>query len=252
MSYIEHVVERCLSSRKDLLIEELSKNFDTRIVKAIEAVPRHKFVPLRYLPKSYADTSLDLPKHKRKVSISQPTVVAQMTELLNPLPIDSVLEIGTGTGYQAAVLSKLAKHVVTVDVFQDLTHHANVKLAGLGIDNVDVVQADGSIPFTNLGVFDKIIITASMPPLKSASLFSLLKNNGVCVVPVGGKYGVENLCDLISIRKSDNAYILEERIPGFSFVPMQGIEGWSGFHDGLTLNMYKYYFGELDDLGKQE
>lgn len=222
-------LERAFGGKKQKLFDELREYASPRVIQAMAEIPRTEFVHPLNLPKTYNDEVLSIPSiswRYEKATISQPKVVAMMTELLDPQSNESVLEIGTASGYQAAVLNKLAKNVVSVEIIPDLAKQARRRIKKLGIDNVEVVLADGSMPFTQEKVFDKMLVTASVFPHFVPFFMSALKENGVCVAPIGGDDGKGNECKLARIRKTKEGYIIEKSIPGFVFVLMEGRGGW--------------------------
>ncbi|MBV5268758.1 MAG: protein-L-isoaspartate(D-aspartate) O-methyltransferase [Afipia sp.] len=154
---------------------------DQAVLKAMEDVPRELFVPAADRAYAYRDTALGIACGQ---TISQPFVVAYMTEQLDLRPEHRVLEIGTGSGYQAAILSRLAREVVTLERFRTLADRARLVLKELGYRNVDVIIGDGfDVPET-LGTFDRIIVTAAMEEIPEA-LLARLEPGGVLIAPVG-------------------------------------------------------------------
>ncbi|OGG11376.1 hypothetical protein A2Z00_03430 [Candidatus Gottesmanbacteria bacterium RBG_13_45_10] len=169
---------------------------------------------------------------------SQPKVVAAMVDLLDPNQADIVLEIGGGGGWQTGILGCLAQEVYSVEINFPLAKKAKTRLDALGIHNVHVVSADGTMLFTKPKVFDKIIVSASLPPFPQENpagqdLFTALKVGGRMVVPFGGIDGQPENCVLMALRKRNNGRIVEEsHFDGYSFVPIEGIlwpafTGWS-------------------------
>lgn len=248
-------------NRREKLIDKLRRRGITEpTLKAMSEIPRHLFVSPFLLTFSYLDRVLPIFKKpnwrnplefwRRGSTLSQPAVVGEMTDLLEVQKSDSVIEIGTATGYQAAILSRLAKNVVTVDVFRDLCQAAQGRFMRLGIDNIQVLVADGSIPFTRDKVFDKIIVTASVPPMPSyPPLLNLLKPRGLAVIPLGGHGGGEDACEVISVRAINNGYELEQRKPGYSFVPLRGRAGWEMFYQLLAISFHEKV---IENLGHTE
>lgn len=240
-------------SKREALIRELQGKVSEPTLKAMSEIPRHLFVAPPLLASAYVNKVLPIREklswhnplgraNRQGTSLSRPLVVGEMTDFLDLQPTDSVLEIGTATGYQAAVISKLARRVTTVDVFEDLCVEAKKRLDGLGINNVDVVVADGSIPFTERGFFDKIIVTASVPPVPPYHpLLELLTPGGLAVIPLGGFKGEKALCCMISIRASEDGYQIEHREPGYIFVSMEGGRGWDAFFRSLTYTFHQRY-----------
>ena len=150
---------------------------DKRVLHAMELIPRDPFATGAFQERAYEDTALPIASGQ---TLSQPSVVAKMTQALNPGPRDKVLEIGTGTGFQAAVLSQLARRVYTVERFSKLAQSANKTLNSLGLVNVTVITADGSMGLPNQAPFDRIILTAAAedPPSNEKLSSAALQNCG--------------------------------------------------------------------------
>jgi protein-L-isoaspartate(D-aspartate) O-methyltransferase len=187
---------------------------DRRVLEAMRTVPRHRFVPERESWRAYADAALPIGEGQ---TISQPYIVALMTELLETHPEDSILEIGTGSGYQAAVLARLVKQVYTIEILPSLAATARQRLMEMGIENVVVKTGDGYRGWPEFAPFDGIIVTAA-PPEIPAALIAQLKRGGRMVVPVGDSS--ENQ-ELVVIEKSLTSDAVTRRtvIP-VRFVPM--------------------------------
>jgi len=156
-------------------------SLDRRVLDVLTQVPRHEFVRLEVQPLAYAD--MPLPSGYDK-TISQPFIVALMTDLLNLQPTDTVLEIGTGLGYQAAILAELADAVYSVEIIEELSLEARQRLARQGYTNVDLRVGDGRAGWREHAPFDKIIVTAA-PDLVPATLLYQLKPGGRMVIPAG-------------------------------------------------------------------
>jgi protein-L-isoaspartate(D-aspartate) O-methyltransferase len=156
-------------------------SLDRRVLDVLGQVPRHEFVRLELQPLAYAD--MPLPSGFDK-TISQPFIVALMTDLLNLQPTDAVLEIGTGLGYQAAILAELAQSVYSIEIIEELGLEARQRLARQGYTNIEVRIADGRGGWPEHAPFDKIIITAA-PDLVPPTLLYQLKPGGKMVVPAG-------------------------------------------------------------------
>ena len=156
-------------------------SLDRRVLDVIGQVPRHEFVRLELQPLAYAD--MPLPSGFDK-TISQPFIVALMTDLLNLQSTDTVLEIGTGLGYQAAILAELAQNVYSVEIIEELALEARQRLARQGYTNIEVRAGDGRIGWSEHAPFDKIIVTAA-PDLVPATLLYQLKPGGKMVIPAG-------------------------------------------------------------------
>ncbi len=162
---------------------------DQAVLRAMEEVPRDVFVDPADRDAAWRDTALGIACGQ---TISQPFVVAYMTGQLRLRPEHRVLEIGTGSGYQAAVLARLCAHVVSVERFRTLADTARARLAKLGYDNVEVVLADGLALPEDIGVFDRIIVTAALPEIPP-SLTRLLRPDGIMIAPVGPPRGRQTL-----------------------------------------------------------
>jgi protein-L-isoaspartate(D-aspartate) O-methyltransferase len=188
---------------------------DLRVIGAMMSVPRHKFVPDKYITRAYDDNPLPIGYGQ---TISQPYIVAYMTEVLNLNKNSTVLEVGTGSGYQAAILSPLVKQVFTIEIIPELANSAAVCLKDLGYTNVDAGIGDGYYGWTKYAPFDAIIVTAAaghIPP----PLLEQLKKNGRMVIPVGGSFMVQNL---ILISKDKDGSITTRNLIPVRFVPLTG------------------------------
>jgi len=154
---------------------------DSRVIRAMRTIKRHEFVPVDMLPEAYMDLPLPIGLGQ---TISQPYIVAHMSELLRLSPNDIVLEVGTGSGYQAAVLSHLANQVVTVESIPSLANEAEDRLQTMGANNVAVLEGDGGLGAPNYGPYDAIIISAAAPKIP-VPLMLQLKIGGRLVAPIG-------------------------------------------------------------------
>jgi protein-L-isoaspartate(D-aspartate) O-methyltransferase len=178
-----HMVE-VIAIHVDLMEEELGKaSLDERVLAAMLRVPRHLFVPLSLAAHAYHDTPLPIGFDK---TISQPFISALMTDLLAPEPHDAVLEIGTGRGYQTAVLAELADQVWSVEVIEEFASLAEARLQQLGYSRVGIRVGDGSRGWAEHAPYDKILVTAAAerPP---PALLEQLKPGGRMVMPMGGE-----------------------------------------------------------------
>lgn len=184
---------------------------DQAVLRAMEEIPRERFVEASDRVYAYRDTALGIPCGQ---TISQPFVVAYMTEQLRLNPQHRVLEIGTGSGYQAAILSRLCREVVTLERFRTLAETARKRLAATGCDNVDVVLGDGFDVPANLGTFDRIMVTAAMEEIPMP-LIERLEPGGILIAPVGPH---DNGQVLIRVRRTEDGYSNEELV-GVRFVP---------------------------------
>ena len=190
---------------------------DRRVLKAMLKVPRHLFVdePLQY--KAYDDMALPIGDGQ---TISQPYMVAVMTELLELKGNERVLEVGTGSGYQAAILAELAAEVFSIERMERLALRARERLRNLGYDNVHIITGDGTAGLPEKAPFDRIIITAGTPQIPEP-LREQLADNGILVAPVGARFSQQ----LIRLRKAKGK-ITEEYHTPCVFVPLVGEYGW--------------------------
>lgn len=184
---------------------------DERLLKVMENTPRHLFVPRALRDNAYIDRPLPI---GMKQTISQPYIVALMTELLELKGDEKVLEIGTGSGYQAAVLAQLVKEVHSIEIVKPLADSSRALLLRLGHENVNVIHGDGYKGLKKQAPFDRIIITAA-PPEIPEELIAQLKRGGIMVLPVGKSYQ-----ELIVIKKKKDGTITKRSEGGVRFVPM--------------------------------
>jgi protein-L-isoaspartate(D-aspartate) O-methyltransferase len=166
---------------------------DQAVLRAMEEIPREMFVEAADRADAYRDSALGIACGQ---TISQPFVVAYMTEQLQPQKHHRVLEIGTGSGYQAAILSRLCRHVLTIERYRTLADRARARLAKLGCDNVEVVLGDGFEVPADAGNFDRIIVTAAMEQIPDA-LAQRLERDGILIAPVGPLHGTQTLIRLV-------------------------------------------------------
>lgn len=177
---------------------------DENVLRAMRKVPRHEFVPLMEKPVAYSDSPLPIGHGQ---TISQPYIVALMTELLQLEPTDKVLEVGTGSGYQAAILAEIAKEVYTLEILEPLYQAAKARLEKLGYKNVYVRLGDGTKGWPDASPFDKMIVTAAGLKIPDA-LIQQLKEGGKIVMPLGEEDQV-----LVVGEKRNNALRTYETIP---------------------------------------
>ena len=176
-----HMVE-LIAIQTDLMSEELGKAMlDDRVMAAMRVVPRHQFVPAPFIAYAYQDMPLPIGFDK---TVSQPFIVALMTDLLDPQPNEVVLEVGTGLGYHAAVLAGLARQVWSVEIVEEFASEAETNLQALGCVNVAIRAGDGSRGWADHAPFDKILVAsaAERPP---QALLDQLKPGGRLVMPAG-------------------------------------------------------------------
>jgi len=186
---------------------------DERVLAAIAKVPREEFLPENLRAQAYTDNALPIGHDQ---TISQPFIVAFMTEQLHPQPTDRVLEIGTGSGYQAAVLAELVKDVYTIEIVEPLAKDASARLARLGYDNAHVKTGDGYQGWPEVAPFDSIIVTCA-PDKVPPSLSQQLKDGGRMIIPVGA--GMDQ--QLYLLEKKDGQLAQTAILP-VRFVPMIG------------------------------
>ena len=188
-----------------------------RVLAAMREIPRHLFIPPPYDRAAYDDNPLPIGNGQ---TISQPYIVALMTELLHPKATDNILEIGAGSGYQAAILSRLVQRLTTIERITTVANLARTNLKSIGIDNVVVIEGDGTLGYPDNAPYDGIIITAATPEVPQP-LIEQLADGGILVAPVGGR----DIQDLITLHKQGGS-IIQESHGGVRFVPLIGQHGW--------------------------
>jgi len=190
---------------------------DTRVLAVMGELPREAFVPVNYAPEAYADRPLPIGMGQ---TISQPYIVALMTEALEVAPDSEVLELGTGCGYQTAILARLARRVFTIDRIAQLTEGAQAVLGRLGIDNVEYFVGDGSKGWYEDRQFDRIIVTAALPEIPQ-TLLDQMKYEAILIAPVGGEFSQ----DLMLHEKSGDEH-RTRIVCGCRFVKLVGKHGF--------------------------
>jgi protein-L-isoaspartate(D-aspartate) O-methyltransferase len=190
---------------------------DYRVLDAMAQVPRSEFVPPAHRGAAYDDVALPIGHDQ---TISQPLVVALMTQALELQPTDRVLEVGTGSGYQAAVLHQLADHVDTVERIPALAEQAAELLEELGVDGVSVHTGDGTLGWPDEAPYDAVVVTAGGPEVP-APLLAQLADGGRLVAPVGPRHAQE----LVRVRRHGDRTVSEDLGP-VAFVPLLGEAGW--------------------------
>lgn len=188
---------------------------DARVLDVIGRVPRHEFVPQLYRRQAYENRPLPIGHGQ---TISQPYIVALMTDVLEPQRDDVVLEVGTGSGYQAAVLAELAAQVYTIEIIDALADAARARLKRLGYNDVEVRNGDGYYGWPEHAPFDGIMVTAvgsRIPP----PLLEQLKPGGIMVLPIGGRFTAQHL---VLVKKDADGGITTREILPVSFVPLTG------------------------------
>lgn len=187
--------------------------FSTRVMAAMAKVPRHRFVPASYGPLAYANRPLPIGHGQ---TISQPYIVALMTDLLDVKPGDAVLEIGTGSGYQAAVLAELVDRVYTIEIVEPVGKNAAALLQRLSYKNIETRIGDGYNGWPERAPFDAIIVTAAAPHVPPA-LVAQLKPGGRMVIPVGAESEVQFLH--VMVKRADGSISTQRSLP-VRFVPL--------------------------------
>ena len=188
---------------------------DPRVMEAMNTVPRHALVPINQRSNAYLNRPLPIGYGQ---TISQPYIVAIMTDLLNPQPEHKILEVGTGSGYQAAILSRLVRQVYTIEVIEALGKRAKVDLAELGYDNIQTQIGDGYYGWRQHAPFDGIVVTAAashVPP----PLIQQLKPGGRIIIPVGSRFLTQQL---LLITKDEGGNLTTRQILPVRFVPLTG------------------------------
>ncbi len=190
---------------------------DTRVIQAMKKVPRHLFIDKTYYHQAYNDYPLPIGQSQ---TISQPYMVASMTELLELKGDERVLEIGTGSGYQTAILALLCSKVYSVERISELTRKARLTLKQLGFSNINLIVRDGSLGWPEFAPYNGIIVTAGAPEIPDA-LIEQLANNGRMAIPVGNE-----TCQTLNYVEKHKGRIYRKEFFGCTFVPLVGKGGW--------------------------
>lgn len=209
--------------KRERMVEEqlVRRGIDQdEVLEAMRQVPREEFVPPKYTVTAYSDRPLPIGEGQ---TISQPYMVAMMIEALELQPEDKVLEIGTGSGYAAAVLSRIARQVYTVERHRSLAEQARERFAALGYDNIHVRHADGTRGWVEEAPFDAIVAAAAGPSIPD-SLKGQLAAGGRLVIPVGQRLGAQALMRVT--REDTDGEFKEENLGAVRFVPLIGTEGF--------------------------
>jgi protein-L-isoaspartate(D-aspartate) O-methyltransferase len=188
-----------------------------RVLAVMREIPRHVFIPPPYDQSAYDDNPLPIGNGQ---TISQPYIVALMTELLRPEHSDNVLEIGTGSGYQAAILSRLVHRLTTMERIPEVTILARNNLKLLGIQNVDIIEGDGTQGYAKNAPYNGIMVTAATPEIPLA-LTDQLADGGRLVAPVGAR----DIQELVTLEKQKDR-LIPKYYGGVRFVPLIGKHGW--------------------------
>ena len=212
-----------LERQRDIMIREHLQGRgirDRAVLKAMRDVPREAFVNERFLDRAYGDHPLPIAEGQ---TISQPYIVAYMTEALELKKTDRVLEIGTGSGYAAAVLSRIVSTVHTVERLGRLVEEAGQRFKLLGYGNIVIHEGDGTLGWPEHSPYDAIVVTAGAPEVPKR-LLEQLATGGRLVIPVGMSCEVQ---DLIRVRRLSEKEFRSEHLCGVRFVPLIGAAGWS-------------------------
>jgi protein-L-isoaspartate(D-aspartate) O-methyltransferase len=210
-----------MKKERDIMVRTQMSGFlrdeiaDERILDAMRRIPRHLFVPKHLVYNAYEDNPLPIGYGQ---TISQPYIVAYMTESLELKPTDKVLEIGTGSGYQAAVLSELTPHVYTVEIIKPLAEQAAERFTSLGYKTIQSKKDDGYYGWKEFAPFDAIIVTAAAGHIPQP-LIEQLAPGGKMIIPVGGPYEVQNL---IVVTKTKDGSLKTRTLIPVRFVPLTG------------------------------
>lgn len=217
----EDEAARFAAARERMVAEQIAGRdiTDAAVLRAMGLVPRERFVPRASRAYAYDDAPLPIPANQ---TISQPYVVAYMIAALALRPEERVLEIGAGSGYAAAVLSRIVREVYTVERHRELADYARERLAAVGYDNVRVRQGDGTRGWPEFAPYDGIIVAAGGPAVPE-SLRAQLAAGGRLVMPVGRSRHQQYL---VLVRRRPGGGYDEERLAPVAFVPLIGDEGW--------------------------
>lgn len=191
---------------------------DKRLVEAFKATPREKFIHNGYLGEAYGDYPLPIGYGQ---TISQPTTVMLMIQALELKKTDEVLEVGAGSGYCAAIISKLCKKVITTEIIPELAEFAKNNIKKCNITNVEIIEYDGSQGYEKQAPYDKIMVTAACPSIPT-TLIEQLKENGIILAPVGSFLGQ---IMIKGIKKQGK--LVTKNLGDFVFVPLKGKYGYS-------------------------
>lgn len=212
--------------REQMIVDQIrARNIDDpQVIHAMQTIPRHNFVPLEYRHLAYRDGPLPIGNNQ---TISQPYIVAVMTQLLGLKGHEHVLEIGTGCGYQTAVLCEIADYVYSLERYARLASNAATVLGEMGYENLNLHIGDGSQGLPDMAPFDAIIVTAAAPSIPGPLISQLAENGGRLVIPVGNRKGQM----LSVVTRRGKRYRVDEKMP-VRFVPMLGRYGFTE-NDGV-------------------
>ena len=206
------------------LLREKYKIADEKVLTAMGRIPRHRFVPTALQAQAYRDNALPIAARQ---TISQPFIVARMTELLELDDSKKILEIGAGSGYQTAVLAEAAKFVFAIERVSQLVAETSERLTKLGYQNVNLICADGTNGWQKFAPYDGILVAAGSPEIP-APLAAQLKTGGKLVIPVGADQKTQRLIRVT--RRAANDFF-EEDFGACAFVPLIGEHGWQNRHE---------------------
>lgn len=193
---------------------------NARVIDVMAKIPRHEFVPVELRPYAYLNRPLPVGCGK---TISQPFIIALMTDLLEPRSDDVVLEVGAGAGYQAAILAELVQQVYSVELIDELAQHAKSRLRRLGYRNIEVRTSNGYYGWPEHAPFDKIIVTAA-PELIPPPLLAQLKPEGLMVIPSG----IPDKQQLMLVEKAENGKLVTRNILPVRFSELEGDSDYEG------------------------
>ena len=213
---IDQMIKEIEETTKELASYTEISEISEKVVDALRNVDRSKFVSKKLGKEAFENSPLPIGHGQ---TISQPFIVALMTEVLNVQKTDKVLEIGTGSGYQAAVLGKLAQNVYTIEIVSELAKEATSRLQKLGYDNVEVREGDGWYGWPEAAPFDKIMVTATAEEIPE-KLIAQLQPGGLLVMPIGDWRGAQTLT-LVTKSEDGESYSTKALLP-VRFVPMTG------------------------------
>ena len=207
--------DKYTDERNDMVKYQLMERgiFNSKVIRAMRKVPRHLFVPTEYRKDAYGDYPLPIGYGQ---TISQPYIVAYMTQVIKPAKKEKALEIGTGSGYQAAVLAEIVDSVYTIEIVDELAVEATSRLKKLGYNNIIVKSGDGYNGWIEHAPFDIIIVTAA-PDEIPEPLIAQLAENGRLVIPVGKSYELQDL--ILAVKK--NGKVERKRLAPVRFVPFR-------------------------------
>lgn len=216
--HLKHIQPNATRMRRMLDAVRASGTRDEKVLEVMSKIPREVFLPATMATDAYDDACLPIGEQQ---TISMPSVVAQMTAALNLSGREKVLEIGTGCGYQTAILCRLAKRVFTIERLKGLSETAVPRLQGLGCTNFTPLVGDGTLGWPGQAPFDRIIVTAAGPQVPPA-LVEQLANGGILVIPVGPQEATQKL---VRVVKDAEGKTTQEILGPVAFVPLVGQQG---------------------------